>query len=218
MRIIAGQFRSRQLKGTPPAGLRPTSDKLRETLFNILGPRVVDSQFVDICAGMGGVGIEAISRGAQFVYFVDFSPGACAMIRGNLSSLGVASGFRVLESDVGKAIVQFLRDEVAVDIAFFDPPYAREDLYTMALQAFGTRPLLREDGILVVEHSRRIETPGATARCLSTGKTRDHCHLSGFLRSINIWSHRYCGPQRPPVRSCGHRDSHQFAEIAPVHH
>ena len=77
MRVIAGLFRSRQLKGTPPAGIRPTSDKLRETLFNVLGPRVEGSVFLDGFAGMGGVGIEAISRGARSVYFVDQSRKAC---------------------------------------------------------------------------------------------------------------------------------------------
>jgi len=159
MRIISGQFRSRRLKGTPPAGLRPTSDKLRETLFNILGPSVDGSGFLDACAGMGGVGIEAISRGAHFVHFVDSSRKACTMIRENIASLGVREGFRLLEMDFQKACRGFERDGAAFDIVFLDPPYDREDLYTMALEAFGTRPLLEEEGILVMEHSKRYEPP-----------------------------------------------------------
>ena len=89
MRVIAGTFRSRRLKGTPPAGIRPTSDKLRETLFNVLGPRVENSVFLDGFAGMGGVGIEAISRGARSVCFVDQGRKACSIIRENLESLEV---------------------------------------------------------------------------------------------------------------------------------
>jgi len=161
MRIISGQFKSRQLKGTPPAGLRPTSDKLRETLFNILGPIVEGSDFLDACAGMGGIGIEAISRGADSVYFVDASRNATSIIRENLAMLKLAHGFRILEMDLRKALQWIERENKAFDIVFLDPPYDREDLYTIALEAFGTRPLLKEEGILVMEHSKRFEPPTA---------------------------------------------------------
>src|SRR5580765_1940502 len=104
MRIIAGKFRSRHLKGTPPPGLRPTSDKLRETLFNILGARVEGATFLDGCAGMGAIGIEAISRGAAFVYFLEQSRKACQMIRDNLNSLEINQGFKILEMDLKKGL------------------------------------------------------------------------------------------------------------------
>jgi 16S rRNA (guanine966-N2)-methyltransferase len=159
MRIISGKFRSRQLKGTPPSGLRPTSDKLRETLFNILGPSVDGSEFLDACAGMGGVGIEAISRGASMVHFVDSSRKASAIIRENLASLAIATGYRMLEMDLRKALQIFERENTAFDIAFLDPPYDREDLYTMALESFGAGALLKDDGIFVMEHSKRYEPP-----------------------------------------------------------
>jgi len=169
MRIISGKFKSRQLKGTPPAGLRPTSDKLRETLFNILGPAVVDSDFLDACAGMGGVGIEAISRGAHSVCFVDASRKATAIIRENLTALKIHSGFRILEMELKKALLVLERDTV-FDIVFLDPPYDREDLYTMALEFFGSRPVLKDDGILVMEHSKRQEPP----------------EIGGFLRRYRL--------------------------------
>jgi 16S rRNA (guanine966-N2)-methyltransferase len=162
MRIISGKFKSRQLKGTPPAGLRPTSDKLRETLFNILGPIVEGSDFLDACAGMGGVGIEAISRGAQSVYFIDNSRKATAIIRENLASLKIDGGFRLFEIELRKALQVFDREATAFDIVFLDPPYDREDLYTMALEFFGSRPLLKDEGILVMEHSKR-QPPAAVA-------------------------------------------------------
>src|SRR5438034_10945396 len=86
MRIISGRFKSRRLKATPPGGIRPTSDKLKETVFDVLGERVPGATFLDGCAGMGGIGIEALSRGAAYVYFVDQSRKACQIIRENLES------------------------------------------------------------------------------------------------------------------------------------
>src|SRR6185295_11596525 len=157
MRVIAGLFRSRQLKGKPPAGIRPTSDKLRETLFNVLGPHVEGCTFLDGCAGMGGVGIEAISRGARYVYFVDQSRKACAIVRENLESLDVKEGFRVLEWELGKALDLFEREGTLFDIVFIDPPYEKDTLYAESLMAFGTRSLLAEGGILVIEHSKRFQ-------------------------------------------------------------
>ena len=159
MRVIAGIFRSRQLKGKPPAGIRPTSDKLRETLFNVLGPRVQDSNFLDGFAGMGGVGIEAISRGARFVCFVDQSRKASAIIRQNLESLEVTEGFRMIEADLGKTLDLFERERATFDIVFLDPPYERQELYAESLSAFGSRHLLTEGGLLVMEHSKRVELP-----------------------------------------------------------
>ena len=161
MRIISGQFKSRRLKGTPPPGIRPTSDKLRETIFNILGPTVEGATFLDGCAGMGAMGIEAISRGAAQVYFVDLSRKAAKIIRENLESLEIKDGFKLLEMDLVKAL-----DTIAVsfDIAFIDPPYDREDLYSAALQRFGEKPLLAEDGILLLEHGKRTELPDTSGR------------------------------------------------------
>jgi 16S rRNA (guanine(966)-N(2))-methyltransferase RsmD len=173
MRVIAGLFKSRRLKSTPPAGIRPTSDKLRETLFNVLGPAVDGAVFLDGYAGMGGVGIEAISRGAQQVYFVDQSRKACAIIRENLAELDVTSGFQVLEMPLARAADLIERDGVQFDIAFLDPPYEREDLYAQDLAAFGARPLLSQDGILVVEHSKRVQLP-ETSGSLQRYRTLTH--------------------------------------------
>ena len=157
MRVIAGLFGSRQLKGSPPPGLRPTSDRLRETLFNVLGSAVEGSRFLDACAGMGGVGIEAISRGAQFVCFVEQSRKACGIIQDNLSSLGINEGCRVVESELLRALDRLEREGEAFDIVFLDPPYDDEDLYRRALLAFASRPVLADGGILVMEHSKRVQ-------------------------------------------------------------
>ena len=164
MRVIAGLFRSRHLKAKPPAGIRPTSDRLRETLFNVLGPNVEGSVFLDACAGMGGVGIEAISRGARFVHFVDQSRKATAIIRENLDSLDVKEGFRILETDLGKTLDLFEHDGTVFDIVFVDPPYEKAGLYGEALTAFGSSRLLAEGGILVMEHSKRAELAETVGR------------------------------------------------------
>jgi 16S rRNA (guanine966-N2)-methyltransferase len=161
MRIIAGQFRSRRLKGTPPPGIRPTSDKLRETLFNILGPSVQGATFLDGCAGMGAIGIEAISRGAAEVYFVDQSRKATRIIRENLEALEIKDGFKLLEMDLSKALDTLSKQ---FDIAFIDPPYEREDLYMAALERLGTRDLLSPEGVLIIEHSKRGTLPESVGR------------------------------------------------------
>jgi 16S rRNA (guanine(966)-N(2))-methyltransferase RsmD len=156
MRIIAGKFGSRHLKGPPPAGIRPTSDKLRETLFNILGARVEGAVFLDGCAGVGAIGIEAISRGAELVYFVDHSRKACQMIRQNLASLEIKDGFKIIEMDILRALRNV---ETAFDVAFIDPPYDSDDIYAKALQWFGASSQLRPEGLLIFEHSRRKVLP-----------------------------------------------------------
>src|SRR5215470_7057672 len=117
MRIISGQFKSRHLKATPPPGTRPTSDKLRETLFNILGESVRGCTFLDGCAGVGAIGIEAISRGAETVIFVDQSKKAARMIRENLDALEIKAGFKIFEMDLRKALDLRAREGLAFDIA-----------------------------------------------------------------------------------------------------
>ena len=154
MRIISGKFKSRRLKSTPPAGIRPTSDKLKETIFNILGGSVEDSTFLDGCAGMGGIGIEAISRGASHVVFVEQSRKGCRIIRENLESLGIKEGYRILEMDLPRALGLCEREGIRFDIAFVDPPYEREDVYHACLDRFN-------GGLLILEHSKRKNLPGA---------------------------------------------------------
>jgi len=168
MRIIAGQFKSRHLKTSPPAGTRPTSDKLRETLFNVLGEQVCDCTFLDGCAGVGAIGIEAISRGAATVVFVDQSRKASRMIRENLSGLGIAEGFKILEMDLLRAVELCSREGTRIDLAFIDPPYDRKDIYKDALDYFAQAPLLAPGGVLIFEHSKRQELPEAAGKLIRT--------------------------------------------------
>lgn len=158
MRIIAGKFRSRQLKSLKGLALRPTSDMLRETLFNILGPRVAGSRFLDLFAGTGAVGMEAISRGATSAVFVENHPAAARLIRENLASLEIATEARIIASSVGLALEKLQKERAAVfDFIFFDPPYGNEKDYEATLRALENSSLIAEPTIVIAEHHKSFE-------------------------------------------------------------
>ena len=154
MRIIAGRYRGRLLKSPPSLQTRPTSDRLRETLFNILAPRIEGARFLDLCAGSGAVGIEALSRGTTQVTFVDRSRKTCALIEANVKALKVDG--HEIEIVIAEAS-DFLRRRAMkktqpFDIIFFDPPYASD--YDSVLNYVGNHAvrILSKKGIVVVEH------------------------------------------------------------------
>jgi 16S rRNA (guanine966-N2)-methyltransferase len=157
MRIIAGKFRGRKLKSPPSLQTRPTSDRLRETLFNILAPKIEGARFLDLCAGSGGVGIEALSRGAGHVTFVDRSRKMYALIQTNLKTLSVDEGEFEVES---KEALDFLhrhtrKEGEPFDIIFFDPPYASEYQDELECVSENAAQLISKDGVLIVEHGKR---------------------------------------------------------------
>ena len=160
MRVIGGTYRSRRLAAPRGLATRPTSDRLRETLFNVLAPRIQGAVFADLYAGSGAVGIEAISRGASLVYFVDSSPAAVAAIRSNLAALKITSGFQVLSSTVSAALRR-LTERSRWSIVFLDPPYAAGNDYAGTLNGIGhgADSLLTPDGIVIAEHSRKMLQP-----------------------------------------------------------
>src|SRR5918911_1351143 len=149
MRIIAGKYRGRVLRSPPSMQVRPTSDRLRETLFNILAPRIdEETRFLDLCAGSGAVGIEALSRGAAHVTFVDRSRKMCGLVEANLDLVGVPED----ETEVVMSeAADYLRRAAArglpapYDIAYFDPPYATDYLPVLELFGAHTAPLLAPD-------------------------------------------------------------------------
>ena len=128
-------------------------------MFNVLGVTVRGCTFLDGCAGVGAIGIEAISRGAGTVVFADQSRKATRMIRENLQAFDIDKGFRILELDIGKAFDVCTREGIRFDVAFLDPPYDRDDIYQTALERFGHSALLASGGLLVFEHSKRNELP-----------------------------------------------------------
>jgi 16S rRNA (guanine966-N2)-methyltransferase len=164
MRVIAGQYRGRTLKSPPGMQIRPTSDRLRETLFNVLAPRLEGARFLDLCAGSGAIGIEALSRGASFVTFVDRVHKMCGLVEANLDLCGVPEEMtEVVKSEAAEFLRRTAEGEGKDwrggkgpwDIVFFDPPYAND--YAPVLDAFGehTPALLGEGGVLVVEHHHK---------------------------------------------------------------
>lgn len=153
MRIIAGEFRGRRLKAPTWDGLRPTSDKLRETLFNILAPRVEGARVVDGYAGTGAVGLEALSRGAAHVTFVEKNPRAAALIEENAAACGLKQGYTIERGDLVSALRRLPAD-ARFDLILLDPPYDADNL-SEALAAAAAR--LVPDGLLVLERATRRE-------------------------------------------------------------
>ena len=163
MRVIAGTYRSRILKSLKGLALRPTSDRLRETLFNVLGPGVGGSRFVDLFAGTGAIGIEALSRGAAHVVFVENHAPAAALIRRNLELLEIRKGARVITSDALRGL-QTLASQLEgktprYSYIFLDPPYSAAKDYTRVLEFLGSGELLEPSGMVIAEHRRSFDLP-----------------------------------------------------------
>ena len=167
MRVIAGQYRRRTLRSLPGLEIRPTADRLRETLFNVLSAgnpaALAASTWLDLYAGTGAVGIEALSRGARMVYFVESSKAAAELIARNLKSLGIeggiASGFQIVKVEAAKALRQLEAVGAVADFVFLDPPYSMQGEYAKTLTALAESKLLRERSLVIAEHEKRFD-PG----------------------------------------------------------
>jgi 16S rRNA (guanine966-N2)-methyltransferase len=161
MRVIAGTYRSRPLIAPRGDKTRPTSDRLRETLFNILAPRLEGCRFADLYAGTGAVGIEALSRGAAQVWFAEKAEPALAAIRTNLKALKIAQGFAVEERGTGALLERLAKSATAgglLDVVYLDPPWEAEKEYSSTLHLLGStrgRALLAHGALVVAEHSSK---------------------------------------------------------------
>jgi 16S rRNA (guanine(966)-N(2))-methyltransferase RsmD len=172
MRIIAGKYRSRILKSLKGNALRPTSDRLRETLFNVLGPNLSGSRFLDIFAGTGAVGIEALSRGATEAVFIENHAPAAVLIRRNLESLQITNGAQILPLDALRALEKLAArrkpTDPLFDFVFVDPPYAEKEQYDRVLGFLGSAPFLGTGSVVIAEHRRTHELPQRFGRLLQT--------------------------------------------------
>jgi 16S rRNA (guanine966-N2)-methyltransferase len=161
LRVIAGQYRSRPLRSLPGPDIRPTADRLRETLFNVLtagNPSALEgSAWVDLYAGTGAVGIEALSRGAASVLFVESARPSVQLIEENLRSLKIDSGFEIVQGDVGKVLRRWQEQSATFDFIFLDPPYRMENEYRETLEFLGQSTLLKPATTVIAEHAKQFD-------------------------------------------------------------
>ncbi len=189
MRVIAGQYRRRRLRSLPGMDIRPTADRLRETLFNVLcagNPEALaGSVWLDLYAGTGAVGIEALSRGAGIVYFVESSKAGAELIAANLKSLGIEGGFRIVKADVGKALRRL--DVGAADFIFLDPPYGMQEEYARTLGALAGSPILRPSNVVIAEHEKKFDPGEAFGELRRTRKlVQGDAGLSFYRRAETL--------------------------------
>ena len=162
MRVIAGKYRSRNLQSLHGDETRPTYDRLKETLFSVLAAagKIEGAIFVDLFAGTGSIGIEALSRGAASVYFVESHRKAAQVIRTNLESLGIADGAEVLEKSAADGLRQLAGSDLHPDVIFLDPPYRMQGAYAQVLRIISQTGILKQSGIVVTEHEKRFDPGG----------------------------------------------------------
>jgi 16S rRNA (guanine966-N2)-methyltransferase len=182
VRVIAGKFRSRRLSGPGLLRLRPTSDRLRETLFNIIGPAIEDSFFVDLYAGTGAIGIEAVSRGAREVILVESHVKSARLIRKNLASLEIRAGAELIESDVLAGLEKLTSRRLVADFIFLDPPYEDVEEQKSTLEFLDGSRLIAPQGIVIVEHGRRTELPERLERLERTRALEQGDAVLSFYR------------------------------------
>jgi 16S rRNA (guanine966-N2)-methyltransferase len=197
MRVIAGALKGRRLISPRWPGLRPTSDRLRETLFDIVGARVTGATFLDLYAGSGAVGIEALSRGASHVMFVERDPRALVLIRENLARCGVAGGYAIIRADAARLDSAHVAGRF--DLVFVDPPYAEGDQETILIAA-GRR--LGPGGLMVLEHARRRPAPSSAGPLACTRRVvAGDSALAFYARRPESGDGEPAAPARPSTRS-----------------
>jgi 16S rRNA (guanine(966)-N(2))-methyltransferase RsmD len=176
MRVIGGKFRSRKLTTVPGTTVRPTPDRLRETLFNVLAPEIEGVVFLDAYAGSGAVAIEALSRGARHAIFFERSPTALAVIRENLTSLGIGAEATVIR---GNALTLITKHEA--DIVFLDPPYAQERDYQAILDLLGEM----RTQLVVAQHDSHLQLPDSAGPIRKARVLRQGNNSLTFYRPLD---------------------------------
>ena len=180
IRIIAGSAKGRRLHTPPGERSRPTAARVRQTLFDILAPRLPGCRFLDACAGSGAIGMEALSRGAARVVLVDSDAAAIQAIRSNAALLAGAGGeVEVLRQDARLALPALAGRGRRFDVIYLDPPYSGE-LYEPLLQAVAGSSLLEQDGVLVAEHFKKLPLPETIGALSQTRSVRVGDHALRF--------------------------------------
>lgn len=192
MRVIGGTLRGRKLSAPRGYGTRPTADRVRESLFNVLAPTVADAAVLDLFAGSGALGIEALSRGARFAVFVESDAGACAVLRQNVERLGLQQQAHVRQARVEAAIGRLAASGQQFDLILMDPPYGSR-LTRPVLAQLADEQLAAPDAVVAVEHDRRDDVPesaGSGAQALVRFRVLQYGDTAVSLYRL----------QEPPVR------------------
>ena len=157
LRVISGRARGTKLRSVAGQSTRPTTDRVKESLFKIIGPAIAGGDFLDLYAGNGGIGLEALSRGAQSVIWIDRDPACTKMIQSNLEKTRLTGG-TIYTNDVLRALRQLERAGKDFDYIFLDPPYER-GLLGKTLELLDELTLLKKDGIIIAEASKKEDAP-----------------------------------------------------------
>ncbi|MDF2590943.1 MAG: methyltransferase [Clostridia bacterium] len=171
MRVISGEFRGRKLEQIEGIEIRPTSDRVKESLFNILGTRLIDCAFLDLFAGTGGIGIEAYSRGAARVVFIDESANSIKILKKNLDKLNISDKVEVFNTDYINAINKLSNENKKFDVIFIDPPYLK-GFEKNALVHISESGMLTDNGIIVVEHDLTDKMPEISGKLKLTRQNK----------------------------------------------
>jgi 16S rRNA (guanine966-N2)-methyltransferase len=166
MRVIAGDCKGRRLKAVPGQNTRPTTDKVKESMFNIIGPYFEGGVALDLFAGTGGLGIEALSRGIDRAIFIDQDFKAISVIRDNVRDLRLEERTEIYKNDARRALDLLANRGVRLDLVFLDPPYHNVGLYEDVILKMQALQLLNPKAIIVAEHSRDVMLPGAYDRAM----------------------------------------------------
>lgn len=161
MKIIAGIWKGVLLRPPPPGLSRPTQERVKKSLFDILAPRIQESQILDLFAGSGSLGIEALSRGAKEVTFVEWNPICMKLLKENLEKLRGRKKVACFEENVLKVIGKLAQEKRTFDMVFIDPPYNKE-VTTRCLRSIGKYDILHPNAILVIRHSKEESLPPET--------------------------------------------------------
>ena len=201
MRVIAGLHRSRRLVAPRGTATRPTSDRLRETLFNILGAQIDGARFLDLYAGTGAVGIEALSRGAAHVFFSENAPPALAALRENLSTLKIASGYTLDDRGTGALLARLAEAANRMDLVYLDPPYEAANEYTATLSLLGSargQLVLVASARVIAEHSSKILLPDRFGQLRRTRLLKQGDAALSFYSVTEQSRHPHAPPSEDP--------------------
>jgi 16S rRNA (guanine966-N2)-methyltransferase len=172
MRVAGGELGGRKLQTPRGSATRPTSDMVRQVLANILAPRLPGCRFLDLFAGSGAVGIEAISRGATTATFIEDARPALACLRENVTALGLGDRTTIFAQPVARALPKLARDGAAFDVIFLDPPFADAAAYSTTLTAISQGGLLAPDGLVVIQHDSHTHLPETVGTLIRTRERR----------------------------------------------